>query len=41
MIKIDKLLILQIALIIAIVILASNNINGWGWLILTLLITID
>jgi hypothetical protein len=41
MIKIDKLLILQIALVAGIVILASNNTDGWGWLVFALLITLD
>lgn len=38
--KLDNLTILQIALVTGVVILASNNIEGWGWLVFALLITL-
>jgi len=36
----DSLRIVQISLIIATVILALNNIDGWGWLLFILFITL-
>jgi hypothetical protein len=41
MIKINYWFALRIALITGIVILASKNLEGWGWLVLLLFITID
>lgn len=39
--NLDNRTILQIALVAGIVILAYNNIDGWGWLVFGLLITLD
>lgn len=33
--------LLQVLLIAGITILASNDLNGWGWLIIILLCTLD
>ena len=38
--KLDNLTILQIALVTGVVILASTNTEGWGWLVFALLITL-
>ena len=38
--KFDNLSIVQIALIIGIVYLASQGILGWGWLVFALIITL-
>lgn len=36
----DNKTLLQIALIAGIVILAANNMDGWGWLVFILLFTL-
>lgn len=39
-IKYDNKVLLQIALVAGIVILSSNDMDGWGWLIFILLCTL-
>lgn len=36
----DNKTLLQIALVVGIVILASNDLDGWGWLVFILLFTL-
>ena len=38
--KIDEFSITQLALIVGIVILASNNQDGWGWLVFAFILTL-
>lgn len=38
--RFDNMSIIQIALIIGIVYLASQGLDGWGWLVFALLITL-
>lgn len=38
--KISNTTILQVALIVGIVILASMGLKGWGWLVFALLLTL-
>jgi hypothetical protein len=40
MIKIDKETILKVALVAGIVTLAMAKVQGWGWLVFALLLTI-
>jgi hypothetical protein len=38
--KFDNTTLLQVALVCGIVILAASGVNGWGWLVFALLLTL-
>jgi len=38
--KMEAINVIQLALIIGIIVLASNNQDGWGWLVFALILTL-